>query len=58
MAAITTKQVLDGLKEQGINNIQELAAFIEKTGNKTDDQGNPLVAAVIVSPNFVVTNDD
>lgn len=58
MATITSKQVLDGLKEKGINNLQELAAFIEKTSGRPDDQGNVVVATAIISPHFFVTHDD
>jgi hypothetical protein len=53
MARITSQQVLEGLKENGINNLQELASFLEKVGNKIDDQGNPMVADVIISPGFL-----
>ncbi|HEX3552959.1 MAG TPA: hypothetical protein VIA62_06990 [Thermoanaerobaculia bacterium] len=56
MATVTPEQVLDGLKEKGINNLQELAAFIEKASKKTDDEGNPVVASAIVSPHFFVTH--
>ena len=58
MATVTSKQVLDGLKEKGINNLQELAAFIETTSKRTDDEGNAVVAAAIISPHFFVTHDD
>ncbi|HEX3552960.1 MAG TPA: hypothetical protein VIA62_06995 [Thermoanaerobaculia bacterium] len=58
MATITSKQVLDGLKEKGINNLQELAAFIETTSKKTDDHGNSVVATAIINPHFFVTCDD
>ncbi len=55
MATVTPEQILDGLKERGINNLQELAAFIEKASKKTDDEGNPVVASTIISPHcFVV----
>ncbi len=58
MSTITSKQVLDGLKEKGISNLQELAAFVEKTSKKTDDKGNSMVATAIISPHFFVTHDD
>lgn len=56
MTTITPKQVLDGLKEKGINNLQDLASFVEKASRKTDDEGNPVVASAIISPHFFVTH--
>jgi hypothetical protein len=56
MATVTSKQVLDGLKEKGINNLQELAALIEQASKKTDEEGNPVVTSTIISPNVFITH--
>jgi hypothetical protein len=53
----TTQEILDALKNEGITDLDSLAAFVASKASQTDEQGNPGVAnTIIVSPHYVISH--
>ncbi len=51
------RELLEGLKRQGIGNLEELADYLGKKAIRTTEKGDPLIANSILGPHWFVTSD-